>query len=424
MKRFVLLLLIFNAHFFKTSCLVINQGGIYVLGQDIAEAGTVISIEASDVILDMGGKTVSGGTTGIAVASSISNVTIKNGFVDGSTTGIAVDTSVSSLFIENVAITGCTNRAISIVGSVGNEVTKVYVTNLTISDCCTGVGADYACNLELINDFIWSNVVVETSGSASISFRAFNIQTCTRGTLNNVLVQNNTAGTTLIGVRIENTSDSYFNNVQVRSNSATGELYGFSFAGSGSFEGNFSQDCLVSSNVAGDGPLYAYDITVNALRNVWLRCVANDNVLTNAVATANARGFNLDQISFCNLIECRASNNRVSADGTTNTAVGFYIGSTGGGTTGVKNCELFNNIAVSNNGPVDARSYGFQATSASGGNTNNAYIFNMGMRNGPTTPVSTNQITTSTGGVPAGSVQAFNTTSLAFNVLYSNLRVI
>lgn len=409
-------------------CYTIAQSGAYVLGQDIAEAGTVISITASDVTLDLNKKIVSGGTVGIQVAAGLSNVTIKNGTVTDCDTGISILDSCSLVNLENIAIRGCSPRAFEAVGSSGNEITQLTLRNISIELCSATVGADYIMYITFTNDCLLKNITLQDNGVNTVTLKGIGLITCSRGTLDNVMLRGNIAAVFDM-VYVDAVQNYLFNNVQIIGNTATNQFYGISFIAGSSVTNNICQNCIVIDNTSANGPLAGFNSTLDNIRNVWVNCLASNNLTTGAVSSASCYGFNFDQISFSHVIRCKSINNRATGNGTTNIAAGFNIGTSGAGTTGVKNSEFVDNFAQANNGFSDANSYGMRVVSNSGGNTNNIYMNNIASRNGPTTPTAGNQITStagtgsSPGGVPSGSLADRNISALASAILYCNIRI-
>jgi hypothetical protein len=389
----------------------INQSGMSNLGGDIVESGTVIQISVSNVTFDMAGYTLSGGTNGIVVDAGLSNVVIRNGRINNNTQGITIGAGCSDIVLENITISNCSLRAVEVNGTVGSPVMRLSLANINSELSATAASiTDSVMIFSFVTDLIVQNVQVAGNGASTVNLRGVYLLNCDKATLENVTVIGN-QGATFQGFRIENTINSLCNNCEVRVNTATGDLVGFRFTGGTNTSGNLCRNCNVFDNTSTNGPLVGFELLALVTRNMLTDCLSANNVATAAVSTANCFGFNFDQPTFCSVVRCRAESNRATGDGTSNNCAGFNIGTSGVGTTGTKNCEFCYNQSSLNNGFNDARSFGFRAVSLANGNTNNAYISNFGVRNGPTTPVLTNQIVadggagSNPGGVPLGSIR-------------------
>ena len=77
----------------------IDTAGFYQLADDVTNQ---ITINVSDVTLDLNGHRVSGGTNGIAIIAGLDRITIKNGMVDAVADGISVGAGASNIILENI----------------------------------------------------------------------------------------------------------------------------------------------------------------------------------------------------------------------------------------------------------------------------------------------------------------------------------
>ncbi len=80
---------------------IISQPGHYKICQNII-ASTSVMINSSNVILDLGGFTVSG--IGIIVGTGLENITIKNGFMSDAVGFIYIFPSIQNLLIQNLTL--------------------------------------------------------------------------------------------------------------------------------------------------------------------------------------------------------------------------------------------------------------------------------------------------------------------------------
>lgn len=407
----------------KLEAFPIDQPGEYTLEASFSETGTVVIIAASNVTLNLAGRTLSGGT-GILINSGLSNIIIKNGIIDKCSVGISIQESCSFIRMKDIEITNCSTRAIEIVGTSGNEVNSVIMRRLQIYLCCDGASADHVIHIDYADDVTLSDCLISKNGASQVDLRGVYIANSTNGLFEQVRISAN-QGNTFYGFYVDS-ADCFFSHCNVRSNVATGALTGFCFDGGSTTSGNYCNKCYALNNSSTNGPVSGFELLAFVTLNIFQQCIAAGNTATAGVSTASCYGFNLDQPTFCSLINCRSLYNSAPGDGGSNICAGFNIGTSAGGDTGTKNCEFTDNFAVGNNGRNDGASYGIRALSGTSlGNLNNVYFSNVAVRNGPTTPSSGNQITSSTGGVSIGSVISDNPSSLnGQNKEYSNFRVV
>lgn len=373
--------------------------------------------------LDLAGRTLSGGAISIEIDSGLSNIRIKNGIIDGCTIGISVKDSCSFIRLKDIEITNCTKRAIEIVGTLGNEVNSMIMRRLKIHLCCTDVSADNIIYIDYADDIIMTDCLITKNGINTVDLRGIAITNSMNGLFEQIRVSTN-QGNTFFGFYVDS-ADCFFNHCNVRSNISTNKQTAFCFDGGSTTSGNLCTKCFALNNSSTNGPMIGFELLANVTQNIFQQCIAAGNAATSGVSTANCHGFNLDQPTFCSIIKCRALYNSAPVSGGSNICAGFNIGTSGGGSTGTKNCEFTDNFAIGNNGYNDNASYGIRAVSNnSQGNKDNIYFSNIGARNGPVNPMSNNQITNGTGGVPIGSVQSNNNSGLnGQNLQYNNIRI-
>ncbi len=409
--------------FHKLEAFVIDKSGEYTLESSFSETGTVVIIAASNVTLNLAGRTFSGAFIGILINSGLSNIIIKNGIIDGCSVGISIKDSCSFIRLKDIEITNCANRAIEIVGTSGNEVNGIIMKRLRVHLCCDGGSADHVIHIDYADDVILSDCLISKNGTSSVNLRGVSITNSTNALFEQVRISAN-QGNTLYGFYVAG-ADCFFSHCNVRSNTAIGALTAFCFNGGSSTSGNLCTKCFALNNTSTNGPISGFELLEFVTFNILQQCVASGNTATAGISTANCYGFNLDQPTYCSLVKCRALYNSAPGSGGSNICAGFNIGTSGSGSTGTKNCEFTDNFAIGNNAYNDSRSYGIRSVANnSQGNKNNVFFSNVAVRNGPSNPSSSNQITSSTGGVPIGSVTSDNPSGLnGQNKQYSNFRV-
>lgn len=408
----------------------VNQSGLTVIGSDVVESGDIITIAVSNVILDLDGNRVRGGDNGIIINSGLSNVTVQNGFIELNTIGLSIKDTCSFITLKNLEISECASRAIEFEGSSGSEITHVTLENIKIDQCSTTTefSADHVISCVFTQELTMNTITISQCGGIAVDLRAINLVNCDKGVFNNVLINCNT-GDTFEGIHIEDTTNMLFDKCTIKMNTADASLIGFEFTGGADTNGNICQDCLVTANSSVSGPLSGFELSPFVTRNTIRTSLVNYNLTTGAVSTAHCYGFNLDQPTFCSIVECNSEYNRATGNGGSNNCAGFNIGTSGGGTTGTKDCQFCSNKAFSNIGFNNARSFGMRVMSSSAaGNARNVFLFNIAGLNGTTTG---NQITStsgagsSPGGVPSGSITDKTVANLNFFlVFFGNLRIV
>ena len=431
----------------------ITFSGFYVLSDNItftpSSPQPAIEIAADDVTLDLCGKVLyqgnaTAGVDGIVVRGGSagtprSNVIVFRGSIKGfSRSGISVgtniitttNTAVEMVTLKNLAVVDCDLRGIEFVAnSTEANIKKCTIEAVRVLCCCTDASADYALHMINTLDIHIRDCLLNENGNSSADIGLVNIQSSTN-IICDLVEANGNIGQTLTGFNIQDSADCLVSNCKILTNDATNSFVVFVIKGSDT-EGSSIDNCTAANNTSANGPLRGFELLEGVSRNTLRQCVASNNVVSGAVATANCFGFNLDQVIYCNVLECRAMDNQSTSDGTTNITAGFNVSTSGAGGTGNKNCEIFSNMAVHNNGFNDARSYGFRTISDSGGNENNAYLANTAVRNGPTTPTKETQIVSdagvgsSPGGVPNASIKDSTLSTLnGSNFEFSNRRII
>jgi hypothetical protein len=420
----ILLLLLFIQ---EVNAYTISDPGYFTLGN--STYGEIVRISSNNVTLDLGGNTIFSASQGILIDSGLSRIKIFNGIIDSCTKGITIGPNCSSISINNIDIANCLERGVEILGTLGNEASKVTLEKVRFDNCATSTSADYLIHANYVQNLILEKLLMVNNGSSGVDIRMVNIQNSSRCIFKDIICQDNQA-LNFEGFHFENTINSLVREVEVRINTASATFVGFRFTGTATFE-NTCKNCVVSENICASGPLIGFDLLETVSKHMLDQCLVANNLTTGTTILSNCLGFNLDQVALCTLLKCRAISNSAMNDGTFNIAAGFHIGTSGGVGTGVKDSELSECVAANNKGYNDERSFGFRVVSDITGNTNNTYVGNIGIRNGVSTPYAQNQIVStagvgsSPGGVPSSSIVTKTTVNINNSGLgISNIRVI
>jgi hypothetical protein len=325
----------------STAGFQIQHSGYYYLSNDLVYNASTsgkpcIKIEVSDVVLDLGTKTIylsgTSNSLGIEIAAGCKNVLIKGGNINGmKNTSIKLSGSngneITGISIESVKINNST-----IPSSVAAPVFLAeYVKQLVIKNCSfnnhtvteTGqavIELDNCNSIQFEDSTVTSNKNflqgIYENASNDISLKNIMISDCT------------TTSGNFSGIYLANSIVSKFYNVLVADNEATaGSIYGFYL--SSSANDNTFNACMAKSNIGLNGT-YGYYFN-NASTNNLINCEASGNYAKDATDDAFATGFYLASSSNANSFEhCTAKRNTVkqaAASGKTIVSAGFYLDS-------------------------------------------------------------------------------------------------
>lgn len=140
-----------------TTAHVIDQPGSYYLTGNIAPVAgkSGISIQASPVVVDLNGFTVSSGGTGIVVVAGYGTVTIRNGAVAGNPTdGINATAATVSVLIDSVHAHGNGQAGIRANYAVVTRCNASYNGEAGISAGASSVVSDCVANLNGGSGFV------------------------------------------------------------------------------------------------------------------------------------------------------------------------------------------------------------------------------------------------------------------------------
>lgn len=301
-----------------TNMYTIQQGGIYYLANDIDAAPSstnrrVIKITANNVVLNLNGMTISqshsnsqSGLNAIDIASSVSNVTIMNGFINNvSDVGINVGTNCNNIRISNVSINNCDSC-----GLLFNTVNNVTLKNVDATNC-NGTGTSAPGN--------------DAFGLYMSSCSNFSIEDCH-------FDYNRASGTRpAYGIELTSCNDGIIKNTSGSANNGIGSVcYGFYITACNAIS---LENCTATANsttTSGNCDGFHIDGTSNAIK--LKNCLSQGNA-----SAASSSGFYLGQCKYCVVEECESSYNSGSS-GETN---GFHL-ALGQGNTIIK-CKAIAN---------------------------------------------------------------------------------
>jgi hypothetical protein len=209
----------------------IAQPGRYVIRGDAVTTLTsmpTISIQSSNVILDLNGKSIAGSGlagTAIEVAGAFENITIKNGIISGfHQRGISIANGVSNILVQDIKVTGTSSSSLSFIGFdfAGGAATSKRITirdsqslngllGVDMEDC-DGINFErcaFGNNGEGINLLECTNVAIKDTDVNSNTTNGIDLNTCDNVLLERLTSNGNKDGilvTTCNGLTIRNAS--------------------------------------------------------------------------------------------------------------------------------------------------------------------------------------------------------------------------
>lgn len=305
----------------------ITTPGTYVFVQDIGFEGrsnatahgarTAIFINSSDVVIDLGGKTLYGSTAatlnGIEIARNLHNICIKNGNIAAFLgAGIFVHKGCDNIRLQNLTISNCAKRGIHFKGLINSSLTDSnHISNCIIDNT-------------IVSKTTGTNLVTEAAG--------LELDFCYNILVNNSFFGGSTAGQiteNAYGVLVESGTHIIFNNCDASGNTGESAAYGFRLSGTTSgtaVVGCALINCSANGNFANmssGGSAYGFS-GENCKGCSFEKCIANGNQ-----GTLSGYGFYGSSLSYCKMEQCEAHNNQAGNKGTTSShgAFGFYSNS-------------------------------------------------------------------------------------------------
>lgn len=303
--------------------LLINQRGFYRLGDTIssfpAAADSIINITVSDVVLDLGGYTISQGNAtasvdGILINNGLSDIVIRNGTISNVTrSGIRIGSSCSQITIQNVEFLNCRVSGVDFQGTAGSRVVDGAVTNCQFYNCATTAGGAPINMLSCAN-FSVNNCTI-ANASATIAWTGALLNTSSQCSFNSLTIKSNTTTNALTGISVIGGSSNSFTNCLIQNNSGSTALTGVSLTTATT--ANSLIDSTVAGNTSSAGLCIGFSLN-NAPTTYFNNCSANGNT------GVGARGFVFDGGSNnVAVIGCTANGNANSD--AASSAVGFQI---------------------------------------------------------------------------------------------------
>ena len=382
-----------------TGTYVITSPGTYALSDDIpsiATSGQVISITASNVILDFSGQNISLGTGSgnpincITIAPGLSNILIRNGVISTMNgNGISVGSGCLNVRLEDLEINGCTLSGVNFAGISGASISGCSMENCQIRQCNGGTSPTYGAKLSYCDFFTAKNCSFNSNvaSTASLNCYGFYAINSRGGTIIQSDARGNTATLIASGFYLDTGCSNFlFQNCTAKLNSSTattnvGKAYGFYETTN---TNNRFENCTSANNSA-----YAFVAgfyTQNCSYNYWFSCTAQNNLITGTTGTTGAFGFASDTATCKGNIydQCTSFGNTGSTD-TASLGCGFSLNNStcctiknsfsqanngGSGTgigiyiqTGATCCCVQNNTIIANTSSTLAKAYGIWDTS-------------------------------------------------------------
>lgn len=192
----------------------ITLPGSYCLIQDVN--GSII-IDSDSVILNLNNHEISGATNNIEILSGHSEIFIKNGVIrNAANNGILIEEDASNIEINNVDFIG-NSTGVNLAGTMANNVSLIKFQTLKfIENTNRAIQGSYVANSSIYNVIFQGNLgtrVIDINNARSLS-------------LLNVLVNNNSSGSSLSPIYITDSSNTAILHTQVHENTAETSLIG------------------------------------------------------------------------------------------------------------------------------------------------------------------------------------------------------
>jgi hypothetical protein len=143
------------------SCDTLNSAGNYLLENNITSTITCFNVTSSDIILDLGGFTITGQGSGYGInISSQNNITIKNGKITNFTRAISLENVTYSLiknstFFSNIGV----YSGVYAVSSNNNNITGIQF-NYNNASHNSGIYLNDSNSTRIVNNTFLGNLIV------------------------------------------------------------------------------------------------------------------------------------------------------------------------------------------------------------------------------------------------------------------------
>jgi hypothetical protein len=308
----------------------ISTPGYYVLVQDIgfqngATAQNAIYINTSNVILDLGGRTLYPGSgagtimSGILLNNGSKNITIKNGNITGFTKyGIETGYSCRNLRIENISVGESVYSGLYFGGSgTSTDISELTIKNCTISHCsrtsgdATALYLNYCYNVT-IADSIIGRTMTATSGTA----KAVSINNSKNIVLANCDISSSESVNAAYGVYMTSTTHIICQDCNISGNFGGATYTGAGLYLNGCYDATFKNCSANSNSAATSGSGYGFAIDSTSFNISFIDCTASGNYSS---GTGSGYGFSLISVHEGHFERCRANYNNGG-----NSGYGFY----------------------------------------------------------------------------------------------------
>lgn len=294
-----------------TKQVVISTPGSYILEENLAIAArtsnsAMILIAASDVILDLNGKSIGISTTsftplrtGIKISNGAENVTICNGTINGQGTQTTALTSTgiygfrnNSITINNVSIKQCTTQGLAF-----DETENIAIKKCVIENAATGL-ITRSCHQGIINDLKikkattgidtiecnkWTLRNISVSDKQSGAVTGFSGNTCHSYDVANFTITNNIGTGAKIAVSLTDCTDSSFYNCIFSNNTPSNGSTNTIFACYGSADCNSFTKCSVQNNNDNNSVSTLEGFWTNSKYTLFDNCSVLDNSFTGTI---------------------------------------------------------------------------------------------------------------------------------------------
>lgn len=278
--------------------LTILLPGVYRLAEPLTLAGgTVITIDANDVVLDLNGKVISGDTIALSIAAGRSNIIIQNGFILGAPllqNALVVNAGCSFILVQNIECHNFSGQGLA--AFILQSSNNIFFDHCTVADSQTVLLSAATVNqLQIKNCFFRNNQANSALFLSGVS----------RSLIADTVIQG--VGT---GINLAQGNNNVIESCVVAESSNTGYNITNGF-------NNLVKNCFATGIASIEGSAYGFR-TTDGRENIFEGSIAN-NIVTQSIIDGDiVAGFSLRNEQCSKIIGSEAYNIRTPIDGFSN----------------------------------------------------------------------------------------------------------
>lgn len=276
----LLLGLVSNATNFNTCAYTINTTGTYVLTGNLACTGHGLTINASDVTVNLNGYTIDGddgaSDYGVRVFGGFNNLVIANGSITDFARGFNVATgNHDRVSIKNITISSCAYGIYS--SSSGTATGYIFQNNTITGNTADGIMLEVSSGTPTVgNNTITQNTITGNAGNGQIVLGNLILANVS---YNNITGAKTGTAIWTASTAVNLTGNTYYNITQAGESA----IYFLSGSTSSIFDNNFFYNCTIPFNVVPatqfNNTAIGYNATIG-IANFTAFSITNDNMVS------------------------------------------------------------------------------------------------------------------------------------------------